>query len=95
MNKTEALRRANIHEWVRRYQALLFKGMSVRGAETVVDAAMFGVGCTEGEVRAKIEKAKVLVDVCQPFSYDSTKPNFTEGGNHDTDRGSNFIEMSR
>lgn len=32
--------------------------MSIRAATIVVEAAMFGNGCIEGEVRATIEKAK-------------------------------------
>lgn len=51
MTPTERLRRANIHEWVTRTQTLHMKGVSVAAAEVVVDAAMFGVGCTEGRVR--------------------------------------------
>jgi hypothetical protein len=34
-------------------------GMTYRAAATVVDAAMFGIGCIEGEVRARIEAEKV------------------------------------
>ena len=30
--------------------------MTPRAAATVVDAAMFGIGCVEGEVRQKIQK---------------------------------------
>jgi hypothetical protein len=30
--------------------------MSIRAAVTVVDAAMFGIGCVEGTVRAEIQK---------------------------------------
>ena len=32
--------------------------MSIRAATTVVEAAMFGIGCIEGEVRARIEAQK-------------------------------------
>jgi len=34
------------------------RDMSLRAAKIVVDAAMFGVGCIEGEVRAKVEAQK-------------------------------------
>ena len=34
------------------------RGMSPRAATIVVDAAMYGIGCTEGEVREKIEREK-------------------------------------
>jgi hypothetical protein len=34
------------------------RGMTLRAAETVVDAAMFGIGCLEGTVRARIELEK-------------------------------------
>ncbi len=33
-------------------------GMAFRAARTVVDAAMYGIGCTEGTVREKIEREK-------------------------------------
>lgn len=32
--------------------------MSIRAATITVDAAMFGIGCIEGEVRARIEAQK-------------------------------------
>jgi hypothetical protein len=32
--------------------------MTVRAARIVVDAAMYGIGCTEGRVRAEIEAHK-------------------------------------
>jgi hypothetical protein len=31
------------------------RSLSLRAAQTVIDAAMFGKGCLEGEVRARIE----------------------------------------
>jgi hypothetical protein len=34
------------------------RGMTQRAATIVVDAAMFGIGCTEGDVRAQVEKEK-------------------------------------
>jgi hypothetical protein len=37
------------------------RGMTLRAARTVVDAAMFGVGCVEGEVRERIELEKMRV----------------------------------
>lgn len=49
MTKVEGLRRANLHEWLTRFQRLLFRGLTVRAAETVIDAAMFGHGCIEGD----------------------------------------------
>jgi hypothetical protein len=32
--------------------------MTARAAKTVVDAAMYGIGCIEGEVRKRIEDEK-------------------------------------
>ena len=37
---------------------IAFRGMSDRAARIVVDAAMYGIGCIEGEVRARIEAQK-------------------------------------
>ena len=34
------------------------RGMSPRAATIVIDAAMYGIGCIEGEVRAAIEAQK-------------------------------------
>jgi hypothetical protein len=42
-------------EYVSRLTALLDRGLSRRAAETVIDAAMFGLGCTEGVVREAIQ----------------------------------------
>lgn len=46
--------------WERNHRVLrLVQGpreMSPRAAATVVDAAMFGIGCTEGTVREEIQK---------------------------------------
>ena len=44
-------------EYVARLTALIERGMTRRAAETVVDAAMFGLGCTEGTMRVKIQAA--------------------------------------
>lgn len=44
-------------EYVARLRRLLDRGLSLRAAETVVDAAMFGIGCTEGVVREAIQTA--------------------------------------
>lgn len=44
-------------EYVARLTALLNRGLTRRAAETVVDAAMFGLGCTEGAAREAIQKA--------------------------------------
>ena len=46
-------------EWTDRVAALqVNRGMTSRAATIVVDAAMYGIGCVEGEVRARIEKEK-------------------------------------
>ena len=46
-------------EWTARVAALqVNRGMTARAATITVDAAMYGIGCTEGEVRARIEKEK-------------------------------------
>jgi hypothetical protein len=37
---------------------MFLRGMTQRAATIVVDAAMFGIGCTEGDVRTRIEKEK-------------------------------------
>jgi hypothetical protein len=58
MTEVEGKRRANLHEWLARFQRLLYRGLTVRAAETVIDAAMFGHGCTEGTVRQEIEDMK-------------------------------------
>jgi len=42
-------------EYLERVQRLAVRGMSQRAAQIVVDAAMFGYGCLEGEVRARQE----------------------------------------
>ena len=34
------------------------RGMTARAATITVDAAMYGIGCVEGEVRARIEREK-------------------------------------
>jgi hypothetical protein len=48
-------------ERARRIMRLIVnRDMSLRAASIVVDAAMYGVGCIEGEVRAEIERKKVL-----------------------------------
>jgi hypothetical protein len=38
------------------------RGMTPAAAATVVDAAMFGIGCLEGTIRARIEREKRGVD---------------------------------
>lgn len=46
-------------ERARRIMRLIVnRDMSLRAASIVVDAAMYGVGCTEGEVRTRIEQEK-------------------------------------
>jgi len=37
---------------------MLDRDMSHRAAKIVVDAAMYGIGCTEGRVRERIEHMK-------------------------------------
>jgi hypothetical protein len=45
------------HEFCRRMNQLVdVRRMSKRAAMMVVDAAMFGIGCVEGEVRDRIQK---------------------------------------
>ena len=34
------------------------RGMTMRAAETIVDAAMFGIGCLEGEMRELRQREK-------------------------------------
>jgi hypothetical protein len=41
--------------------------MTVRAAVTVVDAAMFGIGCTEGMMRKKIQREKDVADSERPM----------------------------
>ena len=44
-------------EWVARVAHLVYdRMMTYRAATTVVDAAMYGIGCTEGTVRKQIEE---------------------------------------
>ena len=45
-------------EYWERVQRLVLRprSMTLRAAKTVVDAAMYGKGCLEGEVRARIER---------------------------------------
>ncbi len=45
-------------EWHERMNKLMQRGLSLRAARTVVNAAMYGIGCIEGEVRARIEAEK-------------------------------------
>ena len=49
-----------LYEYSRRIMRLLNapRLMTVRAATITVDAAMFGIGCIEGEVRARIEAQK-------------------------------------
>ena len=51
---------AELCEYNRRILRLVYppRLMSLRAATIVVDAAMYGKGCIEGEVRAKIEAQK-------------------------------------
>ena len=37
---------------------MIRRRMTFEAARTVVDAAMYGIGCIEGKVRAKIEAEK-------------------------------------
>ena len=49
-----------LNEYENRVFHLVFgqRHMTVRAARIVVDAAMFGLGCIEGDVRAQIEAQK-------------------------------------
>jgi len=48
-------------EWTARVAALqVNRGMTPRAATITVDAAMYGIGCTEGMIREKIEREKNL-----------------------------------
>ena len=51
-----------VYEQVNRAERIIrlqtSRGMTPRAATIVVDAAMYGIGCTEGEVRARVEKEK-------------------------------------
>ena len=49
-----------MYEYAHRIQRLVDapRLMSIRAATITVEAAMFGIGCTEGDVRAKIEAQK-------------------------------------
>jgi hypothetical protein len=49
---------AKSRERFERIWHLVEDGMAFRAARTVVDAAMYGIGCTEGTVREKIEREK-------------------------------------
>jgi hypothetical protein len=47
-------------EWLNRILWLCNRrSMTWRASRTVVDAAMYGIGCTEGEVREKIESERL------------------------------------
>jgi len=41
-----------------RLALLLERGLTPRAASIVLNAAMYGIGCTEGKVRAEIEAQK-------------------------------------
>jgi hypothetical protein len=58
---------AQLERGLRIYSLVKDRGMTYRAAETVVDAAMFGIGCIEGDVREKIEREKVSAEVHQAF----------------------------
>ncbi len=45
-------------EWDARMAKLLARGLTPRAANVVLAAAMFGIGCTEGTVRAQVEAQK-------------------------------------
>jgi hypothetical protein len=46
-------------EWWHRLEHLrVRKGMTPRAARIVLDAAMYGIGCTEGKIREEIERKK-------------------------------------
>ena len=54
----ERLFRDAVHmlEWLDRVKSLQKRGLSHHAAVIVVDAAMLGIGCLEGEVRKRIQK---------------------------------------
>ena len=56
VNQSPKLRSAIEHHT--RIYDLMLGGMTRRAATIVIDAAMYGKGCIEGEVREKIERAK-------------------------------------
>lgn len=41
--------------WERVLRLMFNRRMTARAARTVIDAAMYGKGCLEGDVRARIE----------------------------------------
>jgi hypothetical protein len=45
-------------EYAYRVQRLTDRGLTPRAARVVVDAAMYGIGCTEGRIREEIERNK-------------------------------------
>ena len=45
-------------DYDRRFLLLIDRGLTPRAASIVLNAAMFGIGCIEGEVRKRIEKEK-------------------------------------
>lgn len=45
-------------EYDRRLLRLIDRGLTLRAASIVLNAAMFGIGCTEGKVREQIERKK-------------------------------------
>lgn len=47
-------------EWEKRMQRLLDRGLTPEAASVVLNAAMYGIGCIEGEVRARIEAERKI-----------------------------------
>ncbi len=45
--------------WERVLRLMFIRRMTARAARTVIDAAMYGIGCVEGEVRSRIEREKL------------------------------------
>ena len=45
-------------DYDRRLEKLLERGLSPRAASIVLNAAMYGIGCTEGKVRDETERKK-------------------------------------
>ena len=69
----------NLESWARdererRITRLTERGMTAKAAAIVVDAAMFGIGCLEGEVRARIEAQKQKEKHDEPDSQGSARP---------------------
>ena len=54
LSKSDALNSAIEHH-IRIYELMRTRGMTRSSATVVVDASMYGKGCLEGQVRAKVQ----------------------------------------